>query len=54
MPMPMHTHMLMRLVTRQEGVWEALDKKTIADIVLCYGILKGLLQVCCVSESWCE
>jgi len=28
----------------EEGVWEALDKKTIADIVLCYGILKGLLQ----------
>ena len=35
----------MRLVTRQEGVWEKLDKQTIADIVLCYGILKGLLQV---------
>jgi MFS family permease len=28
----------------EAGVWEALDKKTIADIVLCYGILKGLLQ----------
>jgi len=28
----------------EDGVWEKLDKKTIADIVLCYGLLKGLLQ----------
>lgn len=28
----------------EEGVWEKLDKQTIADVVLCYGLLKGLLQ----------
>jgi len=28
----------------EDGVWEALDKQTIADVVLCYGILKGTLQ----------
>ena len=28
----------------EDGLWEALDKKTIADVVLCYGVLKGVLQ----------
>lgn len=27
-----------------EMIWEKLDTKTIADIVLCYGVLKGVMQ----------
>jgi hypothetical protein len=29
----------------QDGVWTKIDKNTISDIVLCYGIFKGVLQV---------